>query len=142
MVGTIRTFDQNVRAEIHRRVAATAEAIASSAGASADVELGHGLPVTVNDPDLTAQMIPTIARVAGEGKYSESVPRTGAEDFSYFAQRVPSLFVFLGITPEGTDPTTVADNHSPHFFADEDALIVGVRLIASLATDYMLLNTR
>lgn len=81
-------------------------------------------------------------REAGEGRYSESVPRTGAADFCYFAQPVPSLLVFLGITPEGTDPNTDADNHSPHFFADEGALIVGVRVIAGLATDYMLLNTR
>lgn len=138
MVGTIRTFDAEIQKDIHARVKHTAEHIAESAGATAEVAIGIGYPVTVNDPDLTAQMLPTLERVAGAERVSLSTPVTGAEDFSYFAYEVPGLYFFLGVTPEGQDPETAPKNHSPYFFADEAALSVGVRALAHLAVDYMI----
>ncbi len=137
MTGTIRTFIPEVREDIHRRVRHTAERIAESAGATAEVRIRYGYPVTYNDPALTEQMTPTLKRAAGADKVVLAPQRTGAEDFSYFAQEVPGLYVFLGVTPEDQDPATAARNHSPYFFADEDALIVGVRTLANLTVDYM-----
>ena len=55
----------------------------------------------------------------------------------YFQQKVPGQFVFLGVTPRGQDHTTVPQNHSPLFFADESALPMGVRVMTNLALDYL-----
>jgi amidohydrolase len=134
--GTIRTFDETIRLDIHRRIRHTAEAIAEAGGALAAVEVDLDNPVTFNDPDLTRRMLPTLERVA-PGKVMERPPQTVAEDFSLYQKKIPGLFVFLGVTPAEQDWQTAASNHSPMFFADERALPVGVRLLSSLATDYL-----
>jgi amidohydrolase len=135
--GTIRAFDESVRKDIQRRVAATATNIAESAGATATVTYTLGYPVTRNDEALTQRMLPTLRRVVG----AENVrlgPLTGtAEDFSFFQQKVPGLFFFLGVTPPDKDPATAAMNHSPLFFADESALPIGVKVMTNLALDYL-----
>jgi amidohydrolase len=135
--GTIRAFNENVRTDIQKRVRDIATNVAESAGATATVEFGLGYPVTINDPALTERMVPTLRRVAGAQNVSVG-PLTGtAEDFSFFQQKVPGLFFFLGVTPRGQDYTKAAMNHSPLFFADESALAVGVRVMTSLAVDYL-----
>ncbi|HYE87189.1 MAG TPA: amidohydrolase [Vicinamibacterales bacterium] len=135
--GTVRAFDENVRKNIHDRIRNIASNLAESAGATASVEFGLGYPVTRNDPTLTERMVPTLRRAAG----AENVrvgPLTGtAEDFSYFQQQVPGLFVFLGVTPKDQDWTKAPQNHSPLFFADESALPVGVKVMTNLALDYL-----
>jgi amidohydrolase len=135
--GTIRTFDPQMQDEIHSRIRRTAEMIAQSAGATAEVTIERGNPVTYNDPSLTERMSATLRRVAGAGLVSVGAPTTTSEDFSLFEQKIPGLFFFLGVTPKGTDPAKVASNHSPRFFADEAALPIGVRLLANLAVDYL-----
>ena len=137
MTGTIRAFDPEVQKELHARVRRTAEAIATASGATATVDITLGNPVTYNDPALTAQMRPTLERVAGPGRAIVGDPSTTAEDFSLYQQKVPGMFVFLGITPPGTTREQAAPNHSPRFFVDEDALPVGVRLLSELALDYL-----
>ena len=62
----------------------------------------------------------------------------GVEDFSFFAQKAPGLFIFLGGSPKGTDLTKVAYNHSPRFYVDESGLLVGVRSLANLTVDYLM----
>ena len=130
MAGTIRTFDNTVRRDIHDRVRRTAESIAQSAGATARVAIDTGPPVTFNDPALTERMLPTLRRVAGANRVGLAPMLTTAEDFSRFQQRIPGLFFFLGIG-------TTAPNHSPRFFVDEAALPVGVRALAHAAVDYL-----
>jgi amidohydrolase len=134
--GTIRAFNEDVRKDIQKRVRDIATHYAQSAGGSATVEFGLGYPVTINDPALTERMVPTLRRAAG----AENVrvgPLTGtAEDFSFFQQKVPGLFFFLGVTPRNQDYTKAAMNHSPLFFADESALPVGVKAMTSLVLDY------
>jgi len=137
MTGTVRVFDERIKQNIRERVKRTAESIAASAGATADVEITTGTPVTFNDPTLTDRMRPTLERVAGAGRAIVGPPTTTAEDFSLYQQKVPGLFVFLGVTPEGVDPATAARNHSPKFFVDEHALPVGVRLLSNLVLDYL-----
>jgi amidohydrolase len=137
LVGTVRAFDEKVRAGIHERIRSIATNLAESAGATATVEFGLGYPVTVNNPALTERMVPTLRRVAGAANVQVG-PLTGtAEDFSYFQQNVPGLFFFLGVTPRDQDPTKAAINHSPLFFADESALPVGVRVMTNLVLDYL-----
>ena len=135
--GTIRAFNEDVRADIQRRVRQIATKIAESAGATATMEMTLGYPVTRNDEALTERMLPTLRRVAGEENVRFG-PLTGtAEDFSFFQQKVPGMFIFLGVTPNDQDPTKVAMNHSPLFFADEAALPIGVKVMTNLALDYL-----
>ncbi|MBW3655317.1 MAG: amidohydrolase, partial [Gemmatimonadetes bacterium] len=138
MVGTVRTLDQAMQSDVHQRIRRTAEMIAQSAGATAEVTVGVGAaPLTFNDPALTEKMVPTLQRVAGAERVQLVPPTMGAEDFSEFQKQVPGLIFFLGVVPEGQDLAKVAPNHSPMFFADEGALPVGVRAMAQLAIDYL-----
>lgn len=137
MIGTIRTLDPAMRNEIHERIRTTATMIAQSAGATADVRINMGYPVTFNDPELTTRMVPVLEAVAGKGNIFKAPPQGTAEDFSYYQQQVPGLFFFLGAAPENYDPETVAMNHSPYFFVNENAMIVGVKALAHLAATYL-----
>jgi amidohydrolase len=134
MIGTLRTFDAETRRQIHQRVERTATHIAASAGASVDVSISLGYPVTYNDPQLTRTMSSTLQRVVGE-RLVEASLITGAEDFSYYANEVPGMFFFLGIGAD--DPALVYPNHSPYFYADERALPVGVTAMTALALDFL-----
>jgi amidohydrolase len=140
MVGTIRTFDEDMRADIHRRIRTMATSIAESAGATARVSFGLGLPVVVNDPQLTERMLPTLRRVAGDAQVRETGLITWAEDFAYYAQQKPALFFHLGVTDPSIDPATAPANHSPLFRIDESGLIVGVRALSQLTIDYLETN--
>ncbi|MBI2535559.1 MAG: amidohydrolase [Gemmatimonadetes bacterium] len=136
--GTLRTFDEGMRADVKQRIRRTVEQIAQSAGATAVVDFGTAnAPVTINDSALTEQVLPTLRRVAGSDKVLLAGLSMPSEDCAYYQQRVPGVFFFLGVAPDGQDPRTVAPNHSPYFFADEGALPVGVRALASLAVDYL-----
>jgi amidohydrolase len=137
MVGTVRTLDAGMQAQIEERIRRTVAGIAESAGATASVSLSHGFPITYNDPPLTRRMIPVLERVAGPGKAGEAPPATGAEDFAYFQQEIPGLYFFLGIVPDSIPLEKAAPNHSPLFFADEAALPVGVRALANVAVEFL-----
>ena len=138
--GTIRTFDEATRDSIHVRFRRLVTAMAEANGATARIELSKGSPVTYNDPTLTERMVPTLRRTLGAAQVLVGPQTTTSEDFSLFQQRVPGLFVFLGVTPKGTDPSRVAPNHSPRFFADEAALVPGVKALSALAIDYLAMN--
>lgn len=134
--GTIRNFDMDIRQQIFEKLITTAEYTAKASGATAEVHIDEGYPVTVNDDALVARMLPTMHRVAGDDMVYENELVTGAEDFSFFANEVPGMFVFLGITPPEQDPATAPSNHSPYFYADEDALRVGTELFINWVLDY------
>lgn len=141
LVGTIRTFDPAMRTQIHERLRRTAEGIAAGAGATAEVTIAGGAnPVTANDTALTEGMLPTLRRVGARYGAAIAQQTTTAEDFSAYQQRIPGMFFFLGVTPPGAIMDTVPANHSPRFFADEAALPVGVRAMASLAVDWLAMN--
>jgi amidohydrolase len=137
MVGTIRTFDPEIRQELHTRITHTARLVAEAAGATAEVVIDQGYPAVDNDPTLLARMLPTLQRVAGAGKVRERTPVLGSEDFAFYQQEIPGLFFFLGIVPEGAKVEAAASNHSPRFLADEKALVLGVRAMSNLAVDYL-----
>ncbi|GAB4409687.1 MAG: M20 family metallopeptidase [Microscillaceae bacterium] len=137
MIGTIRTFSNQDQENIHQRIRQIAENVAESAGAKAEVEVIRGYPVTYNDPALTAQMLPTLESVAGKDNVLLTPAVTGAEDFSFFAQKAPGLFVFLGGMPKGKNPAEAAPHHTPDFFIDESGMKLGVKTLCHLALDYM-----
>jgi amidohydrolase len=135
MLGTIRSLDEKMRSDIHARIKRTAEEIASSAGAKAEVTIETGYPVTYNDPALTEKMAPTLRRVTGDVVVMN--PTLGAEDFSFYQQKVPGLFFFLGTRPKNQTAEEAASNHSPLFYVDESGLGLGIRAMAHVAVDYL-----
>ncbi|MGD8476759.1 MAG: amidohydrolase [Burkholderiales bacterium] len=137
MSGTIRTFDESMRSDIHRRVEHISKAIAAANNAQVDVRIEKATAVTINEEKLTERMLPTLRRVAGASNVSLQQRVMVAEDFSYFQQRAPGLFYFVGITPPDQDPETAAPNHSPRFFIDESGVILGARSLAALAVDFL-----
>jgi amidohydrolase len=137
MRGTIRTFDEDMRSEIHERVTTLAEAIARGSRAGCTVCIRRNYPVTVNDPQLTERMLPSLQRVAGVAQVTLIPKVTGSEDFSFFQRIVPGFFFFIGVVPAGIAPKAAAPNHSPRFFIDEQSLAQGVRALAHMAADYL-----
>ena len=137
MIGTIRTLDVKMQDKIHEKIKLTATKIAESAGATADVEITKGVPVTFNNIELTKEMISTVERVAGENNVIVQNAITGAEDFSFYANKVPSLFLFLGGMSKDKTPFDVAPHHTPDFFIDESGMKLGVRTLCNLTVDYM-----
>jgi amidohydrolase len=137
LVGTLRSLAPDMREALRERVKRTAENIAEAAGATAQVTIYPGYPVTSNDTTLTQWATPILQRVVGKDKTTIGPPSLGGEDFSYFANEVPGFFFFLGTVPAGTDLKTAAANHSPLFFVDEATLPVGVRAMTNLAVEYL-----
>lgn len=141
MIGTIRTLGKEQRLLVHRRIEEISTNIAESAGAAAEVTIDHGYPVTYNDPVLTDKMVATLEGAAGKDNV-RIVPATmGAEDFSYYQEKVPGLFFFLGGMPKDKKPSEAAPHHTPDFYIDESGFGLGVKTLSSLVVDYMEMNT-
>ena len=140
MVGTIRALNTEMREQIHTRVREIAEGVALSMGATAEVQipLSASYPVTYNDPELAAEMVPVLNSVAGAENVAELRPITGAEDFSYIANEVPGFYISLGGKPRGTPLSEVAAHHTPDFFIDESGFDNGVKALSAMAWQYML----
>ena len=139
IIGTIRTFDEAMRRDIHARLKQTAEGIAQSAGLTADVSVIVGYPVTVTDPALLTRMRPALQRAAGVLNV-QSVPWIMAgEDFSRFATaaNAPAMMVSFGVTPRDEDWHKAGPNHSPQFNPSEESLPIGVRAYSLLAVDFL-----
>ena len=139
LVGTIRTFDEGMRQSVFAELQGVAEHVAAAHGATAEAEVPEkkGYPVTVNDPALTARMLPSLEAVAGTGNVVDPGLTMGAEDFSLYAQQVPGMFFFVGATPVGQDAATAQSNHSDKFFLDESALDLGLRAMLQVTLDYL-----
>ena len=139
LVGTIRSFEPDMRETVLSGLRSMAEHIAAANGATVELQVpsDEGNPVVVNDPALTARTHASLMRAAGADKVIEVDPITGAEDFAYYAQQVPSVFFFVGATPPDRDMKGVASNHSPDFFVDEAALPLGTRAMLQVSLDYL-----
>ncbi|MEN0049996.1 MAG: amidohydrolase, partial [Bacteroidota bacterium] len=142
MVGTIRTLDTAMQRIIHEKIRLTATKIAESMGATAEVDIQIGYPVTYNNPELTRLMLPTLFETAGEENVRISPARTGAEDFSFFAREVPGLFLFLGGKPKDVSPFDAAPHHTPDFYIDESGMKLGVKSLCNLTLDYMKMKAK
>ncbi|MFD1144202.1 amidohydrolase [Larkinella insperata] len=137
MIGTIRSFTPDMQKTIHRRINEIATNVSESAGAKADVKIDVMYPVTYNDPALTDQMVPTLEGVAGKVNVIIRPLDTGAEDFSFFQQKVPGFFFFLGGMPKGQKIENAAPHHTPDFHIDESGFGLGVKALSHLTVDYM-----
>lgn len=139
MFGTIRTLGKDDEKMVIDRIRTIAVKTAEAAGAVAEVEIPYSshYPVTFNDLALTSQMLPSLQKSAGADKVVLIPAATGAEDFSFFQEKVPGLFIFLGGMPKGKDPVTSPSHHTPDFFIDESGFTLGVNTLANLTLDYM-----
>ncbi len=137
MLGTIRTLDTGMQRIIHEKIILTASKIAESAGATAETEIDKKTLVTYNEPALTKKMIPSFIKAAGVDNVVETEAVTGAEDFSFFAEKVPSLFFFIGGMEKGKDAKKAFPHHTPDFYIDESGMKTGIKAFCHLVLDYM-----
>lgn len=141
MEGTIRALDTEMQQIMFEKMHTTVENIAKSMGAEAELTIYDGYPVTYNDPDLTAQMAPTLERVVGAENANVVNAVTGAEDFSFFQKEVPGFYFFVGGMPADMNREDAAPHHTPDFYIEEEGMKTGVRAMANLAIDYMMQAT-
>jgi amidohydrolase len=139
MMGTIRYLSDSDYKLMNERINTIVTKTAEAAGATAEVKIPYSThyPVTFNDLALTDKMLPSLQRTAGAENVKIIPPMTGAEDFSFFQEKVPGFFFFLGGMPKGQDPKTAPSHHTPDFFIDESSFKLGVKALAGLAVDYM-----
>ena len=140
--GTIRTFDTEVQKKTNEKIMLTATKIAESAGASAEVLIDRMYPVTYNDPALTEKMLPSLRRTVGSDHVNLISPVTIAEDFSFFQQKVPGLFFFLGANPADMHLDKIPGHHTADFMVDERSFVTGVNSLLNLTLDYMFFPKR
>ncbi|HWZ15780.1 MAG TPA: amidohydrolase [Mucilaginibacter sp.] len=139
MIGTIRTLNNDDEKMVIDRVKQIATKTAEALGATAEVIIPyeHHYPITYNDPALVAQMLPSLQATAGAENVSLRQAETGAEDFSFYEQKVPGIFIHLGGMPKGGDPLTAPAHHTPDFYIDESGFTLGVKALCNLTLDYM-----
>ncbi|HEY5917462.1 MAG TPA: amidohydrolase [Chryseolinea sp.] len=144
MLGTVRTLSNDDEKLVFGRIRQITEKTAEAAGASAIVELPYSIhyPVTANDVPLTNAMLPTLQKSAGKENVILVPAETGSEDFSFFAEKVPGLYFYIGGLPKGKDPKTSAPHHTPEFFVDESGLKTGLNAMSNLVIDYMTMKKK
>jgi amidohydrolase len=139
MIGTIRALHPDDRKLLHERIRRTATNVAESMGATAEVQipLTTAYPVTFNDDALTTAMVPVLESVAGTDRVHLLKAETGAEDFSFIAEKVPSFYIALGGRPSNVSADEAADHHTPDFFVDDSGLGLGVQALTAMTLEYM-----
>lgn len=139
MVGTIRTLNKAAQEHIYESLPRKVKAIAESMGAEAELTLplDYSYPITYNDPELTQAMLPTMQRTAGAENTLLSKPVTGAEDFSFFQEQVPGLYVWVGGKPLDVSEKDSPAHHTPEFYVDDEGMKLGVKLLTNFTLDYM-----
>lgn len=139
MLGTIRALNTSDEKMLIERVRQVVTKTAESNGATAEILIPYEshFPVTFNDVALTEKMLPSLRQTAGSENVLLTAARTGAEDFSFYQQKVPGIYFVLGGMPKGVNPLTAPSHHTPDFFIDESGLKLGVKALANLTIDYM-----
>jgi amidohydrolase len=137
MEGTIRTFDPEMQKKVHEKIKLTATKIAESAGARADVNIQVMYPVTYNDPKFTAMMAPSLSRAVGDANVKVISPVTMAEDFSFFQQKIPGFFFFVGANSKDMNLEKQPTHHTADFMIDERCMVTGVKSLLTLTVDYL-----
>ena len=142
MTGTIRSLDSKAQDMMHSRLKKVVSSIAESAGATAEIKITNQTLITYNDPLLTEKMVPTLEITAGKENVSITPAVTGAEDFSYFQEKIPGLYFFLGGAPKGKPIEETAPHHTPDFYIDESSFVLGMKALSNLTIDYMEMNAK
>lgn len=135
LTGTVRSLDTEGPSIVKGKMEAIVKGITSSFGASYTLKYEEGAPVTFNEPTLARASVPALEAVAGAGKVLNPPAQMGAEDFAYFQQRIPGFYFFVGVANPAKNLTAMI--HTEHFDIDEDALLLGVRAMATTVADYL-----
>lgn len=136
MAGTIRVLDAQMQTEVHEKIKQTAEKIAESMNATAEVIIDRRTPVTYNTPELVKKMLPSLEKAAGRENVSETNWVTGAEDFAFYGAKAPAFFFNVGGMPLDKAPDQAAPHHTPDFFIDDSRLDVGIKAFCNIVFDY------
>jgi amidohydrolase len=131
--GTLRSFDQTWREQAWLFLEQTLPALCALHGCTCTVTLGRGYPPLINHP-AAVQFARSVAETV-VSTVDEFEPKMWAEDFAYYAQHVPSCFWMLGVRPVGE--VSMPGLHNVRFNPDEGALVIGARLLASVAMNYL-----
>jgi amidohydrolase len=136
LIGTIRVLDPKVQKEVHENMRRVVTNIAESAGATAELNIEIGNPVTFNDINLTKKMYPTLEEVAGESNTRLQSATTAAEDFAKYQEKIPGMFFSLGGMAKGKAAVETGPHHTPDFYIDESGFVLGVKAFCHLIVDY------
>jgi amidohydrolase len=142
MTGTIRSLDGKVQEMLHTRIKQVVTSIAESGGASADIDITKQTLITYNDPILTEKMLPTLEASAGKDNVSITPATTGAEDFSFYQEKIPGMYFFLGGATKGKPISETAPHHTPDFYIDESGFVLGMKTMSNLTVDYMEMQSK
>ena len=144
MIGTIRALHPDDRSALHEKIRRIATNVAESMGATAEVAIGLTTmyPVTYNNAALVAAMVPVLQGVAGKDRVHQSPPATGAEDYSFIADKVPSFYIGLGGRPANVSEADASDHHTPDFYIDDSGLGLGVKALTAMTLHYMRTHSR
>jgi amidohydrolase len=139
MLGTIRSLSDADEKLLIERIKQVATKTAEASGAIAELEIPYSAryPVTYNHVELTNKMLPSLEKAAGSENVKLIPPKTGAEDFSFFQQKVPGMYFNIGGSPKGVDAKKQPSHHTPDFFIDESAMQTGVKALLHLVNDYL-----
>ena len=142
LTGTIRTLDTKVRKDVLERMKRTVESIAAASGATAEIRFEGKTLVTYNDPSLVHKMLPALQAAAGKENVTESSWYTYAEDFSYYQEKAPCFFFYIGGMPRGADPAKAPPHHTAEFYIDESGFDVGVKAFCEIVLNYAALTKK
>ncbi len=134
--GTLRTFDETMRKDMHVRIKRTAEMIAASSGVTADVAVTTQYPVTISTPELAERIVPALERIAGAENVRLGTKLMATDDFAFFGHHVPTTYFVVGCALPNTE-MAAAPNHSPRFYLDERSLLLGARALAAVTLDML-----
>jgi amidohydrolase len=139
MVGTIRTLDPDMRLQLHEKMRSVVKHSAAVMGATAKLELPYTThyPITYNDPELMDRVLPVMQKVAGDNNVNRMDAITGAEDFSFFQQKIPGVYFFIGGKSKNLPVSEAPAHHTPEFFIDESGMKLGVEVMTQLTLDYL-----
>ena len=140
MLGTIRTLDNGMKATVLKRLEEIVHNVAKSNNIESKITYLVSYPITFNDPYLYEEILPTLERVNGKKNVHLMKAITGAEDFSYFQEKVPGTYFFIGGQKPDVDLSTVAPHHTPDFYVDDSAISTGIRSMVGLTLDYIYNN--
>jgi amidohydrolase len=144
MLGTLRAFSAADEKMLIDRVMQIATKTAEAGGAVAEVTIPYSnhYPITYNNPALTEKMLPTLQATAGTVNVQLHPPFTASEDFSFFQQKAPGIYFFLGGMPKGGNPLTAPAHHTPDFYIDESGFALGAKALCNLTLNYMKANSK
>lgn len=133
--GTIRSHKPELRESIPRRVKGILDGVVSGMRGNYEFNLISKFPATITDEQMTAFVVNVAKEILGEGKIFMMKPLMGSEDFSFYLQKIPGTFAFLGV--ENEEKGIIYPQHHPKYNIDEDILPIGTALHVAVAWEYL-----